>query len=115
MNLEHGHTNLSLSTVDKLAMALGVKTGSLFGRQPISREADDQAIEGVLAQNLIAGRRALKLTQETLGQQSGVSMYVIAHIERQARNPSLQTLAKLCVPLRCTLEELLSAPRQARD
>lgn len=115
VNLEHGHANLSLTTVDKLAMALDVKTGSLFGKRPISREAHDEAIEGVLAQNLIAGRRALKLTQETLGQRSGVSMYVIAHIERQARNPSLQTLAKLCVPLRCTLEELLSVPPQARD
>ncbi|NIM42196.1 MAG: helix-turn-helix domain-containing protein [Hydrogenophaga sp.] len=55
------------------------------------------------------------MTQEALGRRSGVSMYVIAHIERQARNPSLQTLAKLCVPLQCTLEELLSPPRLARE
>lgn len=39
------------------------------------------------------------------------SMYVIAHIERQARNPSLHTLAKLAVALHLSLEELLSAPQ----
>lgn len=115
VNLENGHSNLSLSTVDKLARALNVRTGSLFGKRPISRKVHDESVEVVLALNLISARRELKLTQETLGQQSGVSMYVIAHIERQARNPSLQTLAKLCVPLHCTLEELLSAPRRARD
>jgi DNA-binding XRE family transcriptional regulator len=69
----------------------------------------------VLALNLISARRNRSLTQESLGQQSGVSMYVVAHIERQAHNPSLLTLAKLCVPLRCTMEALLSGPRQARD
>ncbi len=112
VNLEHGRANLSLSTVDKLAKALGVTTGSLFGQQPNPRHTQGESIEAVLALNLISARRNQSLTQEALGQQSGVSMYVVAHIERQAHNPSLQTLAKLCVPLRCTLEKLLSAPRQ---
>lgn len=115
VNLEHGRSNLSLSTVDKLARALGVTTGSLFGQQPISRHTKDESIEAVLALNLSSARRNQNLTQARLGQQSGVSMYVVAHIERQAYNPSLQTLAKLCGPLRRTLEELLSVPRQARD
>lgn len=109
VNLENGRSNLSLSTVDKLAGALGVRTGSLFGQRPVSRKAHDESIVVVLALNLISARRALKLTQETLGRQSGVDMYVIAHIERQAHNPSLQTLAKLTVPLHLSLEELLSA------
>lgn len=115
VNLEHGRANLSLSTVDKLAKALGVTTGSLFGEQPNPRHAQEESIVTVLALNLISARRNMSLTQETLGQQTGVSMYVVAHIERQAHNPSLQTLAKLCVPLRCTMEALLSAPRQARN
>ncbi|WP_156479567.1 helix-turn-helix domain-containing protein, partial [Hydrogenophaga intermedia] len=41
-------------------------------------------------------------------QQSGVSRAVIAHIERQARNPSLQTLARLADALDLSLETLLS-------
>ncbi|NIU62958.1 MAG: helix-turn-helix domain-containing protein, partial [Pseudomonas stutzeri] len=76
---------------------------SLFGKRPVPRQAHDESIEEVLALNLISARREREMTQEALGRRSGVSMYVIAHIERQARNPSLQTLAKLCVPLQCTL------------
>jgi len=67
-------------------------------------------VEVVLAQNLVAARKKLLLTQEKLGQQSGVSMYVIAHIERQARNPKLLTLVKLAVALDVSLEALLTAP-----
>ena len=110
--LETDHINLSLNTVDKLARALEVSTGSLFG-EPVARQEADDPIEAVLAQNIITARRALNLTQEKLGQQSGVSMYVIAHIERQARNPSLHTLAKLAVALHLSLEELLSVPSHA--
>jgi transcriptional regulator with XRE-family HTH domain len=35
-------------------------------------------------------------------------MYVIAHIERQARNPSLHTLARLATALGLSIEALLS-------
>lgn len=108
--LETSHMNLSLNTVDKLAKALEVSTGSLFGAQPVARQECDDPVEAVLAHNLTTARRALQLTQEKLGQQSGVSMHYIAHIERQARNPSLQTLAKLATALQLSLEELLCVP-----
>lgn len=112
-NLEKGSSKLSLSAVDQLAAALGVTTGSLFAAKPVPRDEEASVIEEVVAQNLVSARQALKLTQETLGQQSGVSMYVIAHIERRARNPSLQTLARLAAPLHLTLEELLSVSGKA--
>lgn len=107
-HLEKGLGNVSLRTVDKLARALGVETGSLFGISPVPREDGGQLIEVVLAQNLVQARAMLRLTQASLGVQAGVSMYVIAHIERVARNPSLQTLEKLSVPLGLSLETLLS-------
>lgn len=107
--VEQGQVNVSLNTVDKLARALGVSTGSLVGLRPLARQDGDALIEEVLARNLISARKALTLTQDKLGQQSGVSMYVIAHIERQARNPSLQTLAKLAAALDVSLEVLLSS------
>lgn len=110
LNLEKGQSNLPLNIVDSLARALGVKTGSLFGKRPIARDEADDMVEVVLAQNLVAARKKLLLTQEKLGQQSGVSMYVIAHIERQARNPKLLTLVKLAVALDVSLEALLTAP-----
>ncbi|WP_051756427.1 helix-turn-helix domain-containing protein, partial [Hydrogenophaga intermedia] len=65
-------------------------------------------IEAVVAQNLVAARKRLMLSQDGLSQQSGVSRAVIAHIERQARNPSLQTLARLADALDLSLETLLS-------
>lgn len=74
-------------------------------------------IETLVAQNLVSARQRLMLTQEQLAQQSGVSRFVIAHIERRARNPSLRTLAKLADWLDMSLEALLSdsAERSVRD
>lgn len=109
--VERGDVNVSLNTVDKLARALGVATGSLLGALPAPRQPTTNMIEVVLAENLVSARKRLQLSQEKLGDRSGVSMYVIAHIERRARNPSLLTLAKLADSLGLTLEALLSDSR----
>lgn len=114
-NLEKGRSKLTLSAVDKMAEALGVTTSSLFTAGPVTRDEGASLIEEVVAMNLTAARKNLNVTQEQLGQQSGVSMHVIAHIERQARNPSLHTLARLAVALHLSLEELLSVPRHAPE
>lgn len=109
--LERGELNVALGTVDKLARALGVSTGSLFGSRPAARQEADNLVEALLAQNLVAARTRLKLTQEMLSQRSGVSRAVIAHIERQARNPSLETLEKLAASLDFSLEALVASSR----
>lgn len=106
--LEKGRLNPSLITVEKLAQALGVETGSLLGKRPVARQEPEVFIEAVVAQNLVSARKRLMLTQEGLTQRSGVSRAVIAHIERQARNPSLHTLARLAASLDLSLEALLS-------
>ncbi|NIM42907.1 MAG: helix-turn-helix domain-containing protein [Hydrogenophaga sp.] len=106
--LEQGDVNVSLRAVDKLARALGVTTDSLVGKRPVARQDGATLIEEVLASNLVSARKRLKLTQETLAQQSGVGRAVIAHIERQARNPSLHTLARLAVALDLSIEALLT-------
>lgn len=113
LNLEKGQTNLPLSIVDDLARALGIKTASLFGTRPTARDEADGLIEVVLAQNLVAARKRLAFTQDELSQKSGVARAVIAHIERQARNPKLLTLAKLAAALDLSLESLLSDARSA--
>ena len=107
--LERGELNVALGTVDKLARALGVSTGSLFGSRPVARTEADNLVERLLAQNLVAARAGLKLTQEMLSQRSGVSRTVIAHIERQARNPSLETLERLAASLNLSLEWLVAS------
>ena len=108
LNLENGHAKLSLHLLDKLARALDVKTGSLLGKRPVPRDEADGLIEVVLAHNLVAARKRLKLTQEQLSERSGIHRGVIAHIERRARNPSLQTLAKLAGALDLSIEGLLT-------
>jgi transcriptional regulator with XRE-family HTH domain len=107
--LERGELNVSLGTVDKLARALGVSTGSLLGAKPVARQEADNLIEALLARNLVAARESLTLTQEKLSQRSGVSRPVIAHIERQARNPSLETLVRLATALAMPPEALLKS------
>ena len=108
LDLEHGHIHLSLHILDKLARALDVKTGSLLGKRPVARDEADGLVEAVLAHNLATARKRLTLTQDQLSQRSGVNRVVIAEIETQARNPSLQTLAKLAVALDLSIEALLS-------
>ena len=98
----------SLSTVEKLAQALGVETGSLLGKRPVPRRSPEVFIEAIVARNLVSARKRLRLTQEQLSERSGVSRTMIAHIEREARNPSLQTLARLAASLDLSIEALLS-------
>lgn len=113
--MEQGLVNVSLKTVDKLARALGVTAGSLVGGRPAARQEGDALIEEVVATNLVSTRKRLNLTQEKLSQRSGVDLSIIGHIERQARNPSLLTLAKLAASLDLSLEALLSDARAASD
>lgn len=47
-------------------------------------------------------------TQERLEEASGVSRPVIAHLERQARNPTLDTLERLAAASDIPLDRLLS-------
>ena len=108
VDLENGHVKLSLHILDKLARALDVKTGSLLGPRPVARDEADGLVEAVLAHNLATARKRLTLTQDQLSQRSGVNRVVIAEIETQARNPSLQTLAKLAGALDLSIEALLT-------
>jgi transcriptional regulator with XRE-family HTH domain len=110
--LEHGQlTTLSVQTVDKLAKALGVRTGSLFGRRPLTRREDERLIEALLAENLASLRERAGLTQEALSNKSGILRTVIAQIERQSRNPTVATLEPLTKGLGVSMERLLSEPR----
>ena len=106
--IEQGRVNTSVQVLDKLARALGVTTGSLLGKKPVPRQDDGALIEQVLARNLVAARKRLGLTQEQLGARAAVSRPVIAHIEREARNPSLATLGRLAAALDLSVEAMLS-------
>jgi len=106
--LERAEMIPALSTVEKLAQALGVETGSLLGQRPVPRRSPEMFIEAIVARNLVSARKRLSLTQEQLSERSGVSRTMIAHIEREVRNPSLQTLARLAGALDLSIEGLLT-------
>ncbi len=51
LHLEKARMNPSLSTIEKLAQALGVQAGSLFGKRPVARQGPEIFIETIVAQN----------------------------------------------------------------
>lgn len=110
--LEHGELRtLSLDKIDGLARGLGVRTGSLLGEKAMDAQESDSLVREILARNIVRAREALGWTQEDLAVQSGVSRPLVAHIERQARNPDLKTLVRLASALGVRMEHLLAETR----
>jgi DNA-binding Xre family transcriptional regulator len=68
----------------------------------------------VLAENLIALRRDREWSQETLAFEAGLHRTFVAHVERQARNISLDNLERLAIALGVQSHELLQ-PRPGAD
>lgn len=60
-----------------------------------------------IGQRIRALRRTVKLTQEELAQQAGISASFLGHIERGSRVLSVETLLALCNALSATPNELL--------
>ena len=70
------------------------------------KEKQESARE-ILALNLIALRRAKKWSQEALADEAGLHRTFVAHVERQARNISLDNLQRLAHALGVRTFELL--------
>lgn len=62
----------------------------------------------VLAINLIRHRARLGLSQEALAFEAGLHRTFIAHVERQARNISIDNIEKIAVALGVAVYELLT-------
>lgn len=61
----------------------------------------------VLATNMIRLRNGLGWSQETLAFESGLHRTFVAHVERQARNISLDNLERIAYALKVKPYELL--------
>ena len=68
----------------------------------------------VLALNLIAYRRQRGWSQEVLAFEAGLHRTFIAHVERMARNISLDNLDKLADALGVLTEELIKSRADIR-
>lgn len=62
----------------------------------------------LLAANLVALRRAKELSQEALALEAGLHRTFVAHVERQARNISIDNIEKLADALGVEPYELLA-------
>jgi transcriptional regulator with XRE-family HTH domain len=74
--------------------------------------ASSQSKKGVsaralLAANLVLLRRARELSQESLAFEAGLHRTFVAHVERQARNISVDNIEKLALALGVEPYELL--------
>jgi transcriptional regulator with XRE-family HTH domain len=76
------------------------------------------ALERIVAENIRAVRKDLRLSQETLARKCGVSVSYISMLERGQRTPPLKTLEVLAKGLSVTplnlLQDLAPSGRRAR-
>jgi transcriptional regulator with XRE-family HTH domain len=62
----------------------------------------------ILARNVIRLREARKWSQEALGFEAKLHRTFIAHVEREARNISLDNIEKIAIALGVPVHELLA-------
>ena len=81
------------------------------------KKDDSSRLAKRLGGNLAERRKQLGWTQEMLAERVGVDAETISRIERGAHLPSLPTLDRLAVALRCSAGDLLSqeGPEEASE
>ena len=107
--IEHGnHGTLRLSTVERVARALGVKVFNLLVDVPAPRYPwDGPNTTAHLAGQLRLHRERKGLTQEALSEGAKVPRAIIAKIETRMRNPAIQSLEQLAQVLDVAVAELV--------
>jgi len=73
------------------------------------------SVRATLAANIAAFRAARKWSQEELSFQSGLDRSFIAHVERRARNISLDNIAKIARAFNMPIHALLVPPDNASE
>lgn len=104
-----------LSTIDNLAKAFGVHVGVLLSPGRLTRRPwiGEDSLH-LAASALVARRGALGWTQEDLAAAAEVSRDIVAKIERQSRNPTLEVLHRLSTALGAELHDLFETEAAAR-
>lgn len=78
----------------------------------VSKERTREAIVGEVIQLLRAERERQRLSMNVLAQQSGLSQSTISLMERDLRNPTLDSLLRIADVLGVDLGEIISKARQ---
>lgn len=106
--IEHGtQTTVRLSTVASVAKGFGVHVSVLLtpNAKPRRPWTGDEPRE-IAASALILRRKAKGWTQEELATHAGVARDIVAKIERQSRNPTLEVLERLAAVLGISTADL---------
>lgn len=74
---------------------------------PENAEQPEASIRAVLAANMVRFRAKMGWSQEALAFEAGLHRTFIAHVERQARNISLDNLERIALALEVNVYELL--------
>lgn len=69
----------------------------------------------LLAENVVRLRAERGMSQEALALEAGLHRTFVAHVERQARNISLDNIERLAVALNVPITELLRLPDPAHS
>lgn len=81
-----------------------------MSQAPVPLPQEPPSARALLAQNLIALRRARGWSQEALALEAGLHRTFVAHVERQARNIALDNIERLAQCLQVQTYELLLPP-----
>jgi transcriptional regulator with XRE-family HTH domain len=77
---------------------------------PVSSLSAHQSARATLAANIIRLRRGKGWSQEALAFECGLHRTFVAHVERQARNVSLDNIERIAIALGVTMAELVREP-----
>jgi transcriptional regulator with XRE-family HTH domain len=83
-------------------------------RTPVAPPLPQQSARATLAANIIRLRREKAWSQEALAFECGLHRTFVAHVERQARNVSLDNIERMAVALGVTVAELVTEPPPER-
>lgn len=81
---------------------------------PPKPPAHHHASRALLAENVVRLRAERGMSQEALAFEAGLHRTFVAHVERQARNISLDNIERLAMALNVPVGELLRQPAPPR-
>lgn len=82
---------------------------------PPKPPAHHHAARALLAENVVRLRAERGMSQEALALDAGLHRTFVAHVERQARNISLDNIERLAKALNVPVGELLRLPDSAHS
>lgn len=71
-----------------------------------------EAVNARVAELLRARRQALRLSMNAVAQGAGLSQQMVSYVERGMRNPTLETLLRICDVLEVPLEDVIRRARK---